>query len=221
MAIANRGSLSLPGIFGSSASTTIPTPPTPGNSYRDTSLSDGDMAEAWPYAEIVLSEKFNQVMFLITSLLKQLEQQGILSWSSSVDYPAGAICFGSDAQVYTATQASVHTSPQNPTTATTYWRLFSSGLLGASSNKEVNTVYQAATDGFVLAYGIAYGSGDDNRIDGFSDANNPPTTKIAEVNSNSGNWDIGTLPMIVKKGDYWKVSTVSTGITIRWIPLGT
>jgi hypothetical protein len=214
MAIGNRGSLSLPGIFGSDASTTIPTPPTPGNSYRDTSLSDGDMAVAWPYSEIVFSEKFNQVMFLVTSLLKQLEQQGILSWSTAVDYPIGAICFGSDSQIYSAIQASVHTSPKDPTTQPTYWQslLTRDNLLGAWVSKSHNTVYQAATSGFVVGYA------GNVLFTVYSDSSNPPTTERFK-NGESTSYAGGICP--VKKGDYWKTSdlTGDKTISVFWIPL--
>lgn len=103
---------------------------------------------------------------------------------------------------------------------------------GTTSNfswaaKSANTVYQAASDGFVvvsssnLATNFAI-----HTI--YSDASNPPTTVRAinggVTNGNAtGLWQSVTVP--IKKGDYWKAdNTGSSGsptVYLWWVPLGT
>ena len=83
-------------------------------------------------------------------------------------------------------------------------------LLGAWETKADNTVYQAATDGFVLCRGTT-----DIAVVGYTDGSNPPTTeRIRQASSQNS---INSFTMPVRKNDYWKVTG---GSVIYWIPLG-
>jgi microcystin-dependent protein len=73
-----------------------------------------------------------------------------------------------------------------------------------------DTVYQAATDGYVIAY-CTSGSG---TFACYTDSSNPPTTVRATDTNTSGNASV-TCP--VKKNDYWKVTSASS---VYWIPGG-
>lgn len=88
-----------------------------------------------------------------------------------------------------------------------------SGVVGAVSSLSNNTVYQAATDGFVTAYDTVGTGG--STVEGFSDGSNPPTTKIARSAGPTGT-TLGIM-MPVKKGNYWKVTGASV---VYWTPLG-
>ena len=92
----------------------------------------------------------------------------------------------------------------------------SGNQLGTWAEKSNNTVYQATTDGFVTAWATpgAYGSW----VYGYTDANNPPTTKRAQCagGSESAGTALG-ITMPVKKGDYWKVTGANI---VCWIPFG-
>lgn len=103
--------------------------------------------------------------------------------------------------------------------------------LGAWQQMSVNTVYQAATDGFALAYlksspGVAVPWA---TLSGYTDASNPPTTlrgvaglqqiwfngKVAGTLQNS-------LTMPVRQNDYWSVNSAGYGgtqISVYWISL--
>jgi hypothetical protein len=78
-------------------------------------------------------------------------------------------------------------------------------VFGAWEAKSKDTVYRAATDGFVSAIGTA--------STGWTDSNNPPTTQ----RTSSSNFD-GQCFMPVRKGDYWKIT--GDAHTVYWIPLG-
>jgi len=73
-------------------------------------------------------------------------------------------------------------------------------------------VYQAATDGFAIGYGLGV-AGD---INGFTDSANPPTINrvVYAVDTH-----LGTVTMPVRKGDYYRI-TSGTPLTMFWIPLG-
>ncbi len=89
--------------------------------------------------------------------------------------------------------------------------------LGAWQTKSINTVYRAATDGFVVAR--ANTGGDGVYLTLRTDSANPPTTMRAHENASV--YDSACITMPVRKGDYWKVETWSTAINrVYWIPFG-
>ncbi len=89
---------------------------------------------------------------------------------------------------------------------------------GAWESKSNNTVYQAATDGFVCATALA-----DTRTDviGLTDGSNPPTTRRAvdgDIPNNEGDKRRPrSITFPVRKNDYWKVTGADA---VYWIPLG-
>lgn len=81
-----------------------------------------------------------------------------------------------------------------------------------------DTIYNATSDGFVLAMVLSTGSED--ILYGYTDPNNPPTTLvIVGKTSVSGPNGYGGITMPVRKGDYWRV-THPAAVTIRWLPIG-
>lgn len=77
---------------------------------------------------------------------------------------------------------------------------------GAWDSKSTDTVYQATTDGVVMAT-----TNDGSPVmKAYTDSSNPPTTQRGKLATE------GTITMPVKKGDYWKVEDASGGI--YWIP---
>ena len=75
-------------------------------------------------------------------------------------------------------------------------------------------VYKATSDGFVTVYD----SDSDNTIDGYTDANNPPTT--IRVKSYSGTTKGAGFSMPVKKDHYWELNCTSAINHIWWLPIG-
>jgi hypothetical protein len=86
---------------------------------------------------------------------------------------------------------------------------------GAWESKAVNTVYQAAMDGFVVAWAMIFS---DVYLFGYTDGLAVPLTSIAIANDNGGDHAYGTIMFPVKRNDYWKVTVASGSPTIRWIP---
>jgi hypothetical protein len=88
--------------------------------------------------------------------------------------------------------------------------------------KSVDTVYQAATDGFVviIADGQASGVG---TVTTLSDASNPPTTVRGAATFDPVKVHTVTTP--IKKSDYYKVATSTSAgtpaFTMFWVPMGT
>ncbi len=85
---------------------------------------------------------------------------------------------------------------------------------GSWASRSNNTVYLAASDGFVLAY--------DNydpttNLYGYTDGSNPPTTLRQQFRIEANANAAGGITMPVKKGDYWKIVGANT---VYWLPLG-
>lgn len=106
------------------ALTNITVPPVPGQAYRNTALDTVEMANGDRYDSVFDSAKYNQAMWMITGLLRQTEQFGILPYSALTNYPAEALCMGLNGIIYKAIQASgpaVAAGPQ-PTSNPLFWK---------------------------------------------------------------------------------------------------
>jgi hypothetical protein len=91
------------------------------------------------------------------------------------------------------------------------------GVLGSWQAKSSGTVYQAATDGFVISH--IYDLSTASNQDIFTDGNNPPTTARA-VNEAYTSQD-QTTSCLVRKGDYWEVDVTSgTTSSVYFISIG-
>ena len=126
MTISNR-TITMKGVFAKTASTTIPSTPTAGTSYRKTSITQNDVEKGWPFKNIVDSAEFNEMLYEYSALTEQIEKYGIMPWSNLTDYDEGSICLGSNGKVYQAKQASGPSSSyQDPTSdsSNTYWEIF-------------------------------------------------------------------------------------------------
>lgn len=123
MAIQNRNT-TLPGIWASTAQTTIPTPPVAGVTYRDTTLNSTAIDKAWPFKTIVDSSDFNQHAFLQDTLIKEAEQYGVMRWNNTTTYKEGGFCLGQDGKLY---QAKRDNQGKEPTSNTDDWKVFTSG----------------------------------------------------------------------------------------------
>jgi hypothetical protein len=93
--------------------------------------------------------------------------------------------------------------------------------LGTWASKTVTTIYQAATDGFVLVYGTASNNGYINIL---TDSNATPSTTRARSGASTesgGPAYTWSLMCPVKNNDYYNVTVSGNGSTtaIYWIPL--
>ena len=142
--MSNRA-FNLPGAWAETAATTIPDPPIPNTTYRDTTFDGTDANAAWPYAKIVDSSMFNQYLYLATLILMQEQAQGILSWSPTQQYTVanGALVFGSNGKIYKSIADSLN---QDPVSATTYWK-----VVGESASTTVEGGVKLATSAEAIA----------------------------------------------------------------------
>ena len=141
MTIQNR-TVTIKGVFGKNAATTIPDPPVSGASYRDTSLTKEDIEKGWAYKEIVDSAQFNEALFEYAYMTEQIEKYGFLPWCNMTDYPKGALCLGSDGVIYQAVQdtgpSTTAYDPANDTSGT-YWVDFvGSTYVTRNTNQSIN-----------------------------------------------------------------------------------
>lgn len=88
-----------------------------------------------------------------------------------------------------------------------------STIFGSWVTRSNATVYYAATDGIVCAYGADAGSSIAIR----TDSGNPPTmVRVRDSQSNTNGFGSVTCP--VKKGDYWSTENAVAGVL--WLPIG-
>lgn len=118
-----------PGIFAEDAATVIPPTPIAGVAYRDVTGGTVDTPNGWRYGTRVESQDWNQIMFLITSMIGMMDKQGVLGYSSSVDYGIPALAFGSNGLPYFCIQENgPSSSVHDPISSPLYWQQF--GLRG-------------------------------------------------------------------------------------------
>lgn len=84
------------------------------------------------------------------------------------------------------------------------------------ANKTMTTVYQAATDGFVVA-SISKGGVYSISIAGFTDGANPPTTQVGSntaYSAGASGTRYASVTFPVKKNDYYKVTMNPVDCTV-------
>jgi hypothetical protein len=156
--MASTRNYNILGVWAKAAQTTIPADPISGTVYRDPAVDVTEFEEGWPYDQLVNSADFNQKLFLVTSVLEELDKQGILGWSDLVDYDAvPALVRGSDGLFYKSIQTSGPNDPngvQDPVldVGNVYWEEFSSGAGGTMAEQ-------------VYADGVDYTAGDGLQLD--------------------------------------------------------
>ena len=100
-------------------------------------------------------------------------------------------------------------------------------ILGPSSEKDAATVYQAATDGFVSAYGTLTDGTNDPMLGIYVEAGDatPDVTRayfrlLNEDLESNGTRGLSVFT-VVRKGEYWSVtySEITIG-EVRWHPIG-
>jgi hypothetical protein len=88
--------------------------------------------------------------------------------------------------------------------------------------KAIDTVYQAASDGFVVAYADGVAIGGTGTLGVQTDSANPPTTWRARTSVTN---NYGSVMVPVKKNDFYRAVTTTTAgtvnFTVFWVPLGT
>lgn len=134
------------------AAVDLPGSPVIGTTYGRSTITDVLIKAAWAFNTTVESATFNEVMRRITFLLSQLEDQGILSWSSAITYAIGAQIMGDDGLVYVSLQnANLN---KEPTVETAYWsKLVNMSQLGSSLD---TSGYQILPTGLIIQWGVTF-----------------------------------------------------------------
>ena len=117
MAISRENSLLMPKQWAEDGSTVIPNPPVAGTTYRDESVDADNIAEGQQYDGVADSARWNQLLYIMTGILKDTLAHGVLPWLNTQDYAEGAVVMGSNGTLYKAkTETGPTTSnAQDPT----------------------------------------------------------------------------------------------------------
>ena len=133
--------VTLPAIWADDAITEIPTPPIANTTYRNTDLGSTELLQGWPYQKIVDSADFNQTLWLISNLIKNCEQYGIMPWCASTTYKQNGICLASNGIFYWAKQDNTGVNPVTDS-GMTNWGVF----LDPGDNFVTETVLTSQTN---------------------------------------------------------------------------
>lgn len=118
MAISRGNSLLMKNQWAEDGSTVIPNPPVAGTTYRDESVDADNIAEGQKYDGVADSARWNQLLYIMTGILKDTLAHGVLPWLNTQDYAEGAVVMGSDGELYRATKVTGPTTSNgvDPTT---------------------------------------------------------------------------------------------------------
>lgn len=118
MAISRGNSLLMKKQWAEDGSTVIPNPPVAGTTYRDESVDADNIAEGQKYDGVADSARWNQLLYIMTGILKDTLAHGVLPWLNTQDYAEGAVVMGSDGELYRATKVTGPTTSNgvDPTT---------------------------------------------------------------------------------------------------------
>lgn len=102
-------------IWAESALTTIPPIPVSEVAYRDTTQTPEQMEVGQQYDTIYNSARYNQLLFLITSVAKTLCENGMMPFLAGQEYSQYARCIFTDGKLYTASRAILANEQPYPT----------------------------------------------------------------------------------------------------------
>lgn len=160
-------------------------------------------------------EDFNGIFLLIFNQLCYLLQQGIPEYDSSTTYFLNSFCSYSGLIYQCINDGSGAGITNVVPTNTGAWSPLVTGF-GAWVGSSFGTTYQAANDGYVVAWGLQFGSS--QNINGYTDSNSSPSTLRQTAGGSSGVSVNDSIMMPVRKGDYWQVSENGpSSAAVYWI----
>ena len=154
MAISRGNSLLMKKQWAEDGSTVIPNPPVAGTTYRDESVDEANIAEGQKYDGVADSARWNQLLYIMTGILKDTLAHGVLPWINTQDYAEGAVVIGSNGTLYIAKIANGPTTtnvkdPTTDATADTWKTVLAISSVGEGlqieSNKLKLSPYKGAT----------------------------------------------------------------------------
>lgn len=102
-------------VWAETALTTIPPIPVSEVAYRDTAQTPEQMEVGQQYDTIYNSARYNQLLFLLTSVAKTLCENGIMPFLAGQEYSQYARCIFTDGKLYTASRAILANEQPYPT----------------------------------------------------------------------------------------------------------
>ena len=102
-------------VWAETALTTIPPIPVSEVAYRDTTQTPEQMEVGQQYDTIYNSARYNQLLFLLTSVAKTLCENGIMPFLAGQEYSQYARCIFADGKLYVASRAILANEQPYPT----------------------------------------------------------------------------------------------------------
>lgn len=86
--------------FATNAITPVPPTPVSGQSYRDETITDGEIETGFKFDTVFETSFVNEVKYRNGQVLDSVDQRGILGYTDIIDYTDGAVVTGSDNRHY-------------------------------------------------------------------------------------------------------------------------
>lgn len=102
-------------VWAETALTTIPPIPVSEVAYRDTTQTPEQMEVGQQYDTIYNSARYNQLLFLLTSVAKTLCENGMMPFLAGQEYNQYARCLFTDGKIYSASRAIAANESPYPT----------------------------------------------------------------------------------------------------------
>ena len=144
-------------IWGEDALTTIPSVPVSEVAYRDTSQTPEQMAEGQKYDTIYNSARYNQLLFLLTSVAKTLCENGMMPFLAGQAYNQYARCLFTDGKIYSASRAIAANESPYPTPGDDSFVWIKEGGGGGTPAGAVVPFYNVTLGGTGNRYPIFWG----------------------------------------------------------------
>jgi len=130
-----------------------PATPVQGTAYRDTTA---DFSDGWQFMTKAPTDVSNQLLYVVSKAIRQIQLYGTLGWNSLTTYPSDAMCWGSDGKIYLSSQ-DANTNHDPSTDEGTWWialsSFASSGVLKAANG------YENRVNGLQERWGVIYNGG--------------------------------------------------------------
>jgi len=141
MAILER-TISMIAQWAKNAKTAIPTTKAQNTAYRNTNLTTTQIEDGQGFDSQIDSPNYNQRDWLITGLLMQLEQYGILPYSKITNYDTNSLCLGVNGIIYQAVTPSGPANGGAKATNTVAWKDYTEFIFNKLFNEAIKPTEQ-------------------------------------------------------------------------------
>lgn len=149
MAVERENQIKNPWVWAQDALTNIPATPTAGVAYRNVYVTQATIEDGQAYSAIYDSSTYNQLFYIVSSVVKSMCEYGIMPFISGQTYKQYARCIWTDGNVYKCSRDIAYNENPYPTPKdeTLVWARDGGGTGGAAPAGAVIPFYNVTLGG--------------------------------------------------------------------------